>query len=516
MKAFLKFLVLLIICATSFACSEKENSVAYYENSQFSERSFKLGKKLQNPYSVENMEKAYLALDIKTRLDVDKPIDDIVYPTHAYVKFKFESREDLERIERDTTLGLYPYPLDYEILEEGCMPESYDSCGYRYASVPIDYAVPDSVNCELVEELFISDDGDTVYTRSGCNLTSDFIEALVDKSLELTGNSGPDELNTRGKSSWNPSGIITAYDNATNSYIPLHRVKVRARRWFTTHKAYTNEYGYYRCASFKRPANYSVVWEGTEWDTRFGWFGQAIYNGPKKQGDWNLAINQSMHKTLVASVVHRVANRYYNGNIGGLARPMNLRKEKICILNKDGRSDYWGNIGMGALPDIRIYIKDGNNYRKTPSIFATVSHELGHVSHCTLITKIKYWQVSDIIVESWANFVSWAFLQLEYDALNANVSTYIAHRAKQSWPVGSSDKEYSSLFVDLVDNYNQGANNPALPFDEVYGFSYSTLNVLLLLSKDMESLKENLKIWKPSFISNVQIDKLFECYENNY
>lgn len=70
--------------------------------------------------------------------------------------------------------------------------------------------------------------------------------------------------------------------------------------------------------------------------------------------------------------------------------------------------------------------------------------------------------------------------------------------------------------VDLVDNYNQGANNAALPFDEVYGFSYSTLNMLLLLSKDMESLKENLKICKPSFISNVQIDKLFECYENNY
>lgn len=105
---------------------------------------------------------------------------------------------------------------------------------------------------------------------------------------------------------------------------------------------------------------------------------------------------------------------------------------------------------------------------------------------------------------------------MEYDALNANVTTYIAQRAKQDWPVGVSEKEYSSLFVDLVDNYNQGANNAALPFDEVYGFSYSTLNMLLLLSKDMESLKENLKICKPSFISNVQIDKLFECYENNY
>lgn len=70
--------------------------------------------------------------------------------------------------------------------------------------------------------------------------------------------------------------------------------------------------------------------------------------------------------------------------------------------------------------------------------------------------------------------------------------------------------------VDLVDNYNQGAYDATLPFDEVYGFSYSTLNMLLLLSKDMESLKENLKICKPSFISNVQIDKLFECYENDY
>ena len=69
-------------------------------------------------------------------------------------------------------------------------------------------------------------------------VSSNFIEALVDKSLELTGNIDT-EPETRA-SRYYPQGYIKAWDDIAQDYVPIGGVKVRARRWFTTRVGYTD------------------------------------------------------------------------------------------------------------------------------------------------------------------------------------------------------------------------------------------------------------------------------------
>ena len=85
----------------------------------------KLGKKLENPYSVDNMKKAWNNISSSGRLSEEIEIA----PTHYYVKFKPVNEEEREILTDDTTLVLYDYPLDYEIAEEGHY--------YRDPNVPI-------------------------------------------------------------------------------------------------------------------------------------------------------------------------------------------------------------------------------------------------------------------------------------------------------------------------------------------------------------------------------------------
>lgn len=465
-----------------------------------------LYERLSNPYSVENMTNAYNS--IKGAHTKSNSI--VVDTTHIHVKFKLRNPNELDLLKQDTTLNLYPYPLDCDISLEGFV-ETYEvgrEFPTYYASVPFGVVIPDGIEYEILDYLFIPEElGEDV----DC-IPSELLDLLVETSFSLTGN---ERLPQTKSSEWYPSGKITAYDDRAKKQIPLQGVKVRARRWFTTHVCYTNAAGIYKSSeSFKDPANYSIVWEDNSyWDIRNGGLGQATFDGPKQSGPWNLAIDSSTDDGLGLgfATLHRAAYRYYYKNIGGLARPANAKKEKICFMDKSGTGSFWGNIGLGVLPDVKVFRKhDNGNVKTTDVLFRTTTHELGHVSHCTWMNQIQYWQVDKIIYESWADFVEFAITEIEYNELGVSVPL----ESHQSWPNVSGDLAYSSLFIDLVDTYNQGATNSSLPYDELFGYSYNNLNVILLDIYDLISLKASLKLWKPYNITDDQIDKFMEVYEN--
>ena len=165
------------------------------------------------------------------------------------------------------------------------------------------------------------------------------IETLVNESLRLTGNLEDEEIDGDGtmdtNTTWYPSGRITAYDNIVDDQIPLEGVKVRARRWFTTHTAITDENGYFACSEgFKNPANYSIIWEGSSWDIRDGDFVQAYYNGPKREGSWNVEIQNDNYKSIRFASIHRAVHRAMAGNTHGLSRPTTRQKISYNILER--------------------------------------------------------------------------------------------------------------------------------------------------------------------------------------
>lgn len=86
------------------------------EDNNISDGATVLGDKLENPYSVENMKKALEELQ-GSGMSSKSSID--ISATHLYVRFLPKNEDELTVLKNDTTLDLFDYPLDYEIVENG-------------------------------------------------------------------------------------------------------------------------------------------------------------------------------------------------------------------------------------------------------------------------------------------------------------------------------------------------------------------------------------------------------------
>jgi hypothetical protein len=474
----LKLLILILI--VSFSSCKKENvfdtdGTTYENNSEPRGIIMQLGNQLQNPYSVESMTRAYDHL--KDSLGSSFPTMTIEL-THYYVKFSPNSQLELEELKSDTTIELFDFPLDYEVLEDGLYyhdPSLPDSAvTYQYAVVSANYTFPNIQN-EILAELYIPELLE--------ELNDNAVELLVDISLRLTGNEPESVYKEDGSkaTSWTPSGTIQVYDNVDDvngdGLIPLEGVKVRARRWFIVKVGHTNAQGQFTTGSFKRKVNYSIKWERKHYDIRVGDYFQSYFNGPKSSSAWNLSITTS-DITLRLATIHRAAYRYHYKNIGGLKRPNVSGKIKYCYKDMEGSSAgawYRNTSVLGILPNIKIYRIFGGNDREMNEIFSTTIHETGHASHCELMNAgyIQFSQVTDQICESWAEAIQWYITKIEYDEIVPGYLNYDVPDLddnfdmdnKQRW-TSANDHDYTPLFIDLVDDYNQSLLKGEQPTDK--------------------------------------------------
>lgn len=157
-----------------------------------------LGKKLENPYSVMNMQKA-----LNNLLNDLKEGEYEIIPSHYYVKFKPQNDDELSLLKNDTSIYLYQYPLDVEIIESSLTYQDSEVAPgqptYQYASVPANYVFP-TVAHEILEELFIPED--TTGSKAGLPVPA---EELVAEALRITNNLEPD---FNAKASWRPTGTM--------------------------------------------------------------------------------------------------------------------------------------------------------------------------------------------------------------------------------------------------------------------------------------------------------------------
>lgn len=291
-KNILQILTLTLIGIFLYSCqNEHYHEEEILSNENFQEDMIKLGKQLENPYSVSNMQKALSNLK-KSNLQAKTSETEIeVIATHLYIKFKPKDEDELGILKRDSTLVLYPYPLDFEIDEEGDFyrdPEVPDGQPtYQYCAIEIEKQLPDGVEAEIIEELFIPDED--IEDLHGKNYGfNEIIENLVDESLRITGNLEEEDKEEKGKSNlyyrrskWRPAGRITVEDDNLGK-IGIAGLKVRARRWFTTHIGFTNGGGYFSCdGRFRGKARYKLDWERHHFALRKGGFSSAQKTGPR-------------------------------------------------------------------------------------------------------------------------------------------------------------------------------------------------------------------------------------------
>lgn len=489
-KVLLAFLIVFNSCQKDDILVDQSSE---FENSQFQQGMIQLGKKLENPYTVENMRKAYQNLSDNQLKSANVSESDIDV-THLYVRFLPENFEELELLKQDTTLTLFDFPLDYEIEEGGTYyqdPELPDTTiTWQYCAVEKEFSFP-NVQYEVLDELFLPEKmGDSTNLKSTDNWT--FWDDLEVEALRITGNLDYDPYlkSTMGRKKFKPKGTIQLTDDSGLGTNGLEGLYVIARSWFTTKHAYTNSTGYfYINHTFKGHCNYYIKWERGDFDIRSGNWGQAYYNGPRSSGDWNLTIGRGGISWCYGHI-HRAAYLYYyhSGNYGIQSPPrqggiLNQRLH-IGAMDKDGRSHYYDFNKFFTTPQIKLYCKQGSNWRSSVDIFGTTIHELSHASHwemgySTAQYLIDYIFRKALIPESWASCVEHVITSDVYRS-----STIAFNRNWNNLQDDTFDEfeGYTPLFIDCIDNVNQRVTHSGstdYPIDRVSGYTLSQLEDVL-------------------------------------
>lgn len=524
----LRILCLVFADLVVFASCQKESELSSISENMFSEKAETdfvttegqtvLGDVIDIPYSIENLLKAYDNLPAQTKSQID--LEDI-QPTHYYVRFYPKSIE-----EQDILRNIKPYvflsetPLDRKVVVGG---SSYhdpsipaDLPTFQYTVVPVarwaelEKTVP--VEAEILIKAFIPDYDDDYTTKSeeryGIPVAA--YDALLREAYIMTGNELPEPL-TRG-SSWFPSGRIRAYDNGVNGYVPIKGVRVRGTHLLNVKETLTDSNGHFTLPSFKNSVNLKIVWESDLWDVRDGLVGQATFDGPSLDGaPWNCEIGPQHEKNIRYAAMHRAAYRYYYDYCDDLIPPISFRKEKLCFIDDIGSGDSMSNMGLGVLPDMRVYgKKSSSQYRETYEIYKTTSHEFAHLSHCLWAGQLNFWNTDLIVKESWAEFAEYILTSLEYASLGINPNNIVDTR--QDWTRYAFPVEYSPFFIDCYDSFNQNTSGYSYLYDDITGFSSNQINQVIIISFSLSDAKEYLKMMKPAYISDNQIDSYYSNY----
>ena len=523
-------LMALSIISSLIACQKAEETQLVFDENIFHETDLVgefvttegqtvLGDVIDIPYSIENLLKAYENLPAQTKSQIN-PED--IQPTHYYVRFYPKSIE-----EQDILRNIKPYvflsetPLDRKVVVGGSsyhdpsIPEDLPT--FQYTVVPVarwtelEKTVP--VEAEILIEAYIPDYDEAYTTKSEekYGIPTYAYEALLQEAYRITGNEF--DVIPETKSSWNPSGRIRAYDDAVVSYVPIKGVRVRGTHLLKVKETLTDGNGCFTLPSFNNPVNLKVIWESDLWDVRDGLIGQATFDGPQLNGQyWYCDIGTLHEKNIRFAAMHRAAYRYYYDDCDGLVRPVSFRKEKLCFIDDIGSGDSMSNMGLGVLPDMRVYGKNSSTeYRDTQEVFKSTAHEFGHLAHCLWVEQINYWNTDLIVKESWSEFVEYILTTLEYTSLGVTNLTDIVDD-RQQWTPAVGYVNYSPFFIDFYDTYNQGANNTTYLNDELYGYTSNVLNQSVLASFTLEDVKDYLDQVKPYYITSQQIESYYSFY----
>ncbi len=494
----------------------------------------KLGKELENPYSVDNMRKAYANLTSNGRLTENVDIE----TPHYYVRFLPADTAEVAVLDADTTLELFDHPLLFEIEQAGHWyhdPSIADSLPtWQYTVVGKDYDFP-AMRYEKLADLFMVDnDSATAATNGRISATS--WDELEYEALRITNNL--DDVDTKGAangrmaaSKWNPSGRIMVEERVVTDLgdVPLRYCRVRARKllkWASTNTSVTTG-SFYISTEFRDPVNYSLEFETAGFKVTDAVGFSVNYNGPKLRGAWNLNIGFSndYESWACATVLNAIYHFRVQAASHNLKLPDLVTTIKVRPKFEDGQSNVlWGGVfrhsALNPLfplgkyifqNDVKIYTINRGRNLETDDLYDVVMHELGHMSH---ILKSPYnFDLSDEMTrESWAECVEYYFTLPYYpdrvrDIPDQDRATIIGD--------DDDDWKYTPFFIDLRDNTNQRTSPTDIHFadDDVEGYTLEQMQKALDYRTRLDGVCEYLRN-NYNNSSEHNLPRLLEFYED--
>jgi hypothetical protein len=528
----LLFLTILISCDNDDQIAIVENAAVVSNEATYipNDGEMILGKKFENPYEIKNMQEALKILKKKNK----DAIDFMISPNYVYVRFLPKDLSEYNKINGDQRMDVFEYPLDYEIIKEGSFYKDKSlgdsEFGYIYAAVPFNMEFDKKIKKEILAEMFLPDGNgrEDEYFKTKQNKSEkekSILEALENEALDIFGDEilGSKRNNKGAKVQGRyASGRIRVWDErltyneSTGQYIPgsgqipVPGCQVRANVGFTTKTTLTNLDGTFFINHFwsVNCIDMSIKWDRNDFDIRTGSYGQAITSNNNVCTAWNPDITESISPNhYIYAHVHRAAWYYYYNNIFNVPTPptrtkfdlygiSNLVGEKMHLGAKEGgaRSHYFQFNGNWLASQIKLNFDITTDSRHDARyIFNATIHELTHASHWDIGMNYPAY-ISNAgqaarLAESWADGVAWHSTQLVYGNVidprwNAQVDN--ANQMLSIPDITSTFNYYTPLFIDLMDNFNQGdpnlnpsSNKANLPIDIVSGYTMSQLQSFL-------------------------------------
>ncbi|HKK62278.1 MAG TPA: hypothetical protein VJ951_06950 [Bacteroidales bacterium] len=426
---FLLFLALLF----NYAC-EKEN-VSSLDQPEFEasppEGMMILGEKIKNPYSVENMKKALDNLKTSDEFKSLSQEDVTISTSHLYLRILPKNEEEVNWFIEDTTMEMFDYPLDYEIIKEGFFYQDPDiplgNPTWLYTTVPVDFKLPD-MNIEVLDECYIPD-YDNVTLKSASKIT--WLKELENEAFRITGNADDEKKSSQElMASEVPSGRFRVHNTSNDALEGLRRVKVRVHRVVKWDTDFTDDDGYYQMSkSFRRNPHYAIIFENSNgfkiwgnwaflapanynmgyhdntghskdfWKDSQGWPWAIVNNSvcdhrdkcddlsiERPPTDLRVWFNETNNQSWSgAAPMLRRTYGYYGFNTHSMVANFFLNTTGIVIT-----ANLLSNLLQFCEPDIFINFDQDYSGNTTNELKALVYHEASHASHYSLVGN-NYW-----------------------------------------------------------------------------------------------------------------------------
>ena len=239
-----------------------------------------LGKKLENPYSVANMRKAYQRLKGNNSKAINTSEESLISTSHYYVRFLPIDTAQNNALKADTSLKLYQIPLDYEVISAGCDVQDTSEIykpQWFYTSVPANFQFNSVIKYEIIENLFIPElvpvTTTSALSTSAAKPKENFALRLVNEAMKITNNlQDTVNLSDGNKVKFTATGRVRVLDNRLNNWVPLEGVRIRCRRWFNIKNTTTDSQGNYRISGFGGKVNYGLFYDTDDFDVLAGNF----------------------------------------------------------------------------------------------------------------------------------------------------------------------------------------------------------------------------------------------------
>ena len=511
-------MVLLVLCFTTISCisrvellpeqavdstlhtraylDEECNSLYYYEDGACWIKPF------EDPYKVDYFVKARDRYYSEQKVLSSDKID--IFPTHFALTLYPKSENDINLIMSMEDIKVSYIPFGFECISEEYVPTSiksktacntynnrlspYSNMPVMFVVWPVELSLPEKIDYQVEYEGYLPDYAEAI--KGGYYRDLQEIESIA---IELAQSNQKEEV-TRGQSYRTVSGRIKNSDNLLGGSVPVGNLKIRVQYGLNIIDNYTSNNGYITISgSINDKASVYVVFENDRWrlSRKGSLLAYSLLLG--KLTDLWPSNNLFYEPTLTHNylVVHRASNYFFN-DIAIIVPPCNY-SIRINMNEKYEPNNSYFTFVLGS-PKIELsYFWAYNN----GTFFYKAIHELAHFYHYLERDSIisSYNSVHQLIKESFAEFFAWYFSREYYKQMNGGVYNsswgYNLGDTKQSW-LYTDNSDYSPLFIDLIDDYNQYyERTPLYTYnnDPISDMGLVTVTYIALYNNDWESIK---------------------------